>query len=34
MIIDGQEIFDQGKIANFFNKFFLEIGPKLTSMIP
>ena len=22
MIIDGQEIFDQGKIANCFNKFF------------
>ena len=34
MIIDGQEIFDQGKIANCFNKFFLNIGPKLASMIP
>ena len=34
MIIDGQEIFDQGKIANYFNKFFVVIGPKLASMIP
>ena len=34
MIIDGQEIFDQGKIANCFNKFFVDIGPKLASMIP
>ena len=34
MIIDGQEIFNQGKIANCFNKFFLEIGLKLASMIP
>ena len=34
MIIDGQEIFDQGKTANCFNKFFVDIGPKLTSMIP
>ena len=34
MIIDGQEIFDQGKIANCFNKFFVDIGPKLGSMIP
>ena len=32
MIIDGQEIFDQGKIANSFNKFFVDIGPKLASM--
>ena len=29
MIIDDQE-----KIANCFNKFFVDIGPKLTSMIP
>ena len=34
MIIDGQKIFDQGKIANCFNKFFLDIGPKLALMIP
>ena len=34
MIIDDQEIFDQGKIANCFNKFFVDIGPKLVSMIP
>ena len=34
MIIDGQEIFDQEKIANCFNKFFVDIGPKLASMIP
>ena len=34
MIIDGQEIFDQGKIANCFNKFVVEIGPILASMIP
>ena len=34
MIIDSQEIFDQGKIANCFNKFFVDIGPKLASMIP
>ena len=33
MIIDGQEIFDQGKIANCFNKFFVDIGSKLASMI-
>ena len=34
MIIDDQEISDQGKIANCFNKFFVDIGPKLASMIP
>ena len=34
MIIDGLEIFDQRKIANCFNKFFVDIGPKLASMIP
>ena len=33
MIIDGREIFDQKKIANCFNNFFADIGPKLTSMI-
>ena len=33
MIIDGQEIFDQGKLANCFNKFFVGIGPKLAPMI-
>ena len=34
MIVDGQEIFDKGKIANRFNKFFVDIGPKLASMTP
>ena len=34
MIIDGQEILDQGKIANWLNTFFVDIGPKLASMIP
>ena len=34
MIIDDKEISDQGKIANCFNKFFVDIGPKLASMIP
>ena len=34
MIIDDQEISDQGKIANYFNKFFVDIGTKLASMIP
>ena len=33
MITDGQGIFDQGKIANCFNRFFVDIGPKLASMI-
>ena len=33
MITDGQEIFNQGEIANCFNKFFVDIGPKLASMI-
>ena len=32
--IDGQEIFYQGKIANCFNKFFVDTGPKLASIIP
>ena len=34
MIIDGQEIFYQGKIANCFNQFFVDIGAKLASVIP
>ena len=34
MIIDGQKIFDQGKIANCFNKFFVDTGPKLASITP
>ena len=34
MVIDDQEIFDQGKIANLFNKFFVDISPKIASMIP
>ena len=32
MIIDSQETFDQRKIANCFNKFFVDIGPKLASI--
>ena len=34
MVIDGIETFDQNKIANDFNKYFTEIGPKLASSIP
>ena len=34
MIIDYQKISDQGKIANCFDKFFVDIGPKLATMIP
>ena len=34
MIIDGQEISGQGKIANRLSQFFIDIGPKLVSMIP
>ena len=34
MVIDGIETFDQNKIANGFNTFFAEIGPKLASSIP
>ena len=34
MITDGQEIFDQGKIANCFYEFSVDIDPKLGSMIP
>ena len=33
-IIDGQEIFDQEKIGSCFNKFYVDIVPKLASMIP
>ena len=33
VIIDGQEIIGQGKMANCFNKFFVDIDPKLASMI-
>ena len=33
MIIDDQEIFDQGKTANCFNTFFVDIGPKIASMV-
>ena len=31
MVIDGLETFDQNKVANGFNKYFTEIGPKLLS---
>ena len=34
MIIDGQEIFDQGKIASCFNNLIVDVGPKLALMIP
>ena len=34
MVIDRIETFDQNKIANGFNKYFNEIGPKLASSIP
>ena len=34
MIIDGQKMFDQEKIANCFNKFFVDIGSKLASLVP
>ena len=34
MIIDDQEISHQGKVANCFNRFFVDIGAKLASMIP
>ena len=34
MIIDGCGMFDQRKIANTFDKFFMDIGPKLTFPIP
>ena len=34
IIIDAQEISDQTKIANCFNKFFVDIGPKVASMFP
>ena len=34
MIIDDQEISDQGNIAKCFNKFFVDIGPKLAPVIP
>ena len=33
MIIDGQETFDQGMVANRFNKSFIDIVPKLSLMI-
>ena len=34
MIIDGIDVFDQNKITDGFNKFLVEIGPKLASSIP
>ena len=33
MVIDGQEILEKKKIANCVNKLFVDIGPKLASMI-
>ena len=33
-VVDCRKIFDQGNITNCFNKFFVDIGPKLASMIP
>ena len=34
IVIDKTEIFGETKIANEFNKFFINIGPKLTQKIP
>ena len=34
MIIDDHETFDQEKIANCSNKFFVDITSKLNSIIP
>ena len=34
IVIDKTEIFDETKIANEFNKFFINIGPKLAQKIP
>ena len=34
MVIEGIETFDEEKIANGFNKYFIEIGPKIASSIP
>ena len=34
VILNSHETFDQEKIANCFNKFFVEIAPKLASIIP
>ena len=34
MIVDGYGKFDQGKRANYFFKFFIDIGPKIVSIIP
>ena len=34
MAIDGIEPFDQSKSTNELNKFFTEMGPKLTYSIP
>ena len=34
MIVDGYGKFDQGKRANCFVKFFIDISPKIVSIIP
>ena len=34
IVIDKTEIFGETKTANEFNKFFINIGPKLTQKIP
>ena len=34
MIINGVEIIEKKKIAKEFNKYFVNVGPKLTSLIP
>ena len=34
MVIEGIETFDEEKIANGFNKYFIEIGPNIASSIP
>lgn len=34
MVLGGYKMFDHSKIANGFNKFSTDIGPKLASLIP
>ena len=34
MIIDGYETFDHEKRTDFFVKFFIDVGPKLASILP
>ena len=34
LILNNRNIFDQKTIANSFNQYFVNVGPKLTSEIP